>query len=230
MKLNKKFKSDDQLVDLIKRDYNILSILSRFSIPLGFGNKTIGQVCRQASIETDVFLLVVNFLISGKIDDAAMARVPVTGIVDFLQNSHDFFMGYKFGHIRRNLLEALDDYHSDINPSIVKFYDDFINQVKIHFNYEETKVFPYIRRLDTGAKSRYSIEIFRRHHEEVVFKLTELKNIILRYYPTAIPNKMYDVLIDIYNCEEDLESHSRIENDILIPMVERIERQKNTVR
>jgi hypothetical protein len=30
---------------------------------------------------------------------------------------------------------------------------------------------------------------------------------------------MYDVLVDLYNAEEDLESHSEIENHILIPLI-----------
>lgn len=36
---------------------------------------------------------------------------------------------------------------------------------------------------------------------------------------------MYDVLVDIYNCEEDLASHSDIENNLLIPMVSALEKK-----
>ena len=34
---------------------------------------------------------------------------------------------------------------------------------------------------------------------------------------------MYDVLVDIFTCEEDLNSHTDIENHILIPMISAIE-------
>ncbi len=37
---------------------------------------------------------------------------------------------------------------------------------------------------------------------------------------------MYDVLVDICNCEEDLDSHATIENTVLIPIVGRLEEQK----
>ena len=36
---------------------------------------------------------------------------------------------------------------------------------------------------------------------------------------------MYDVLVDIYNCEEDLATHSDIENNLLIPMVYDLEKK-----
>ena len=77
-----------------------------------------------------------------------------------------------------------------------------------------------------GEISSYNINIFRRRHDEIAEKLSELKNIILRFYPTSMPNKMYDVLVDLYNAEEDLDSHADIENLILIPLIASIENRK----
>ncbi len=77
-----------------------------------------------------------------------------------------------------------------------------------------------------GEKSNYSIHTFQRNHDEVGEKLSELKNIILRFYTTSMPNRMYDVLVDIYNAEEDLDTHKDIENHILIPLVTMIELQQ----
>ena len=100
--------------------------------------------------------------------------------------------------------------------------------MKKHFDYEEQNVWPYIRDLRSGtSQSAYHIDIFIKHHEEIGEKLSDLKNIILRYYSTSMPNKMYDALVDIYNCEEDLNSHHDIENHILIPMVAAIEHREN---
>ena len=48
----------------------------------------------------------------------------------------------------------------------------------------------------------------------------------MRFYVTDRPDLMYDVLVDLYNVEEDLEKHSSIENHILVPMVTAIENKK----
>lgn len=218
------FSAADSVIDLINEDFNILPVLSRFSIPLGFGSKTIGEVCDDAGINKDVFLLVVNFILSGRI--SGINTDYVAGLVDFLQNSHDYFLRFKFPHIKSNLLNALDKHHSDINPAITHFFDDYITQVRDHFEYEEKIVFPYVRGLAAGKfNDSYSIERFRRHHEKISTKLSELKNIILRYYTTSVPNLMYDVLVDLYNCQEDLENHNDIENSILIPTTAALEMQ-----
>lgn len=216
--------SADTMVSLVERDFNIIPILSRFSIPLGFGNMTIGEVCSQSSIDTDTFLLIVNFILSGKLPSVSPTVKAAIGIVDFLHNSHNYFLQYKFPHIRANLLNALDATHDDINPAIISFFDQYVEQVRRHFDYEETNVWPYIHSLGNQASGgRYNIETFRKHHDEVGEKLSDLKNIILRYYSTSKPNRMYDVLVDIFTCEEDLNSHTDIENHILIPMISAIE-------
>ena len=39
---------------------------------------------------------------------------------------------------------------------------------------------------------------------------------------------MYDVLVDIYDVEDDLDSHSLIENNILVPLVASLEKNCRT--
>lgn len=210
---------DDVIIDIINDDYTILPLLSRFSIPLGLGNETLNDVCRRNDIDVKALLLVLNYIRTGIIDSSYISVVSPLEVVRFLKNSHDYFINYKFGHIRKNLIAALELETNPTNNLILKFFDSFVKKVEDHFRYEENTVFPYVESLVDGKKSAYTIEIFERHHEEVVDALAELKNIILRYYRTTAPNLMYDVLVDIYNCEEDLASHSDIENNLLIPMV-----------
>lgn len=216
---------DDVIIDIINDDYTILPLLSRFSIPLGLGNETLNDVCRRNDIDVKALLLVLNYIRTGIIDSSYISVVSPLEVVKFLKNSHDYFINYKFGHIRKNLIAALDLETNPTNNLILKFFDSFVKKVEDHFRYEENTVFPYVENLVDGKESAYTIEIFERHHEEVVDALAELKNIILRYYRTTAPNLMYDVLVDIYNCEEDLASHSDIENNLLIPMVYDLERK-----
>lgn len=216
---------DDVIIDIINDDYTILPLLSRFSIPLGVGNETLDDVCRRDAIDVKALLLVLNYIRTGIIDSSYINVVSPLEVVRFLKNSHDYFINYKFGHIRKNLIGALDLESNSTNGLILKFFDTFVKKVEEHFQYEERKVFPYVEALVNGMKSAYTIEIFERHHEEVGGALAELKNIILRYYRTTVPNLMYDVLVDIYNCEEDLATHSDIENNLLIPMVYDLEKK-----
>lgn len=228
MKVSRRFSKRDSVADLVASDYNIIPLLSRFNIPLGFANKSIETVCCDAGIDFNLFLLIVNFTLTGELDNSLIEKVAPGQVVDFLHNSHDYFLGYKIPHIRGNLISALDASHSDINPMIIAFFNDFVAHLEAHFSYEENTVFPYIKALvNNNFTGEYSIDVFRNHHDEVTESLTELKSLILRYYTTSIPNLIYDVLVDICNAEEDLNSHSAIENSILIPLVYNLEQSSN---
>ena len=220
------FNANDSIMDLIGEDFNILPVLSRFSIPLGFGYKTIAEVCSEHNIDERMFLLIVNFMFTGHIDIDSLGVEDVCSLIDYLHNSHEYYLGFKYPHIRANLINSLDEEHSDINPAIIRFFDEYVEQVSFHFRYEEETVFPYIRRLAEGnLNGEYNIEVFGKNHEEISDRLSELKNIILRFYTTSMPDKMYDALVDIFNVEEDLGLHTDIENQILIPLVTAVERR-----
>lgn len=225
MKYYHSFTERDSLLELVSENYNIIPVLSRFSIPLGFGNRSIGKVCKSQGIDCELFLTIINFILTGSLEYSRIGMISPLSLVDFLKRSHEYFIDYKFPHIRANLVAALDEHHSDVNPSIIAFYDNFVDNVLAHFRYEEDNLFPYIRGLVNGEVSDdYNISVFRRQHVEVSESLNELKNIILQFYNTDVPNRMYDVLVDIYNCEEDLDTHADIENHVLIPLITQLEK------
>ena len=57
-----KYKETDKMSDLICENYPMVLVMSRFGIDLGFGEKNIGDVCRQNEVDCCTFLTVVNFL------------------------------------------------------------------------------------------------------------------------------------------------------------------------
>ena len=59
------YEPDDKMILLIKDNYSILQTLSAFGISLGFGYKTVRDVCESQSVDTYTFLAVVNFAING---------------------------------------------------------------------------------------------------------------------------------------------------------------------
>ena len=57
-----KYQETDKMSDLICENYPMVLVMSRFGIALGFGEKNIGEVCRQNEVDAGTFLTVVNFL------------------------------------------------------------------------------------------------------------------------------------------------------------------------
>ena len=113
--------------------------------------------------------------------------------------------------------------------AILRFFDEYVAEVHKHMDYEEHKVFPYVEALLAGERPEgYSIDVFRRHHDQVEAKLAELKRIIIRYYPSGSTNELNGVLFDIFTCERDLASHNDIEDRLFIPAIKRLEEAGET--
>ena len=105
----------------------------------------------------------------------------------------------------------------------MRFFDEYVAEVQRHMTYEEQTVFPYVESLLSGEKNAaYSIDIFRRQHDQVEAKLRELKNIIIKNYPSGGTNELNGVLFDIFTCEQELASHTAVEAEIYHPAVERL--------
>lgn len=222
-----KYNASDRMNDLVCENYPILLVMSRFGIALGFGDKTIGQVCEQSGVDTETFLTVVNLLLDEDCSPRAEDYVfSIDALVSYLHNSHDYFLGFRLPAIRNKLVEAIDC-RSDVAQAILRFYDQYVEEVQKHMKYEERVVFPYVRALlEGGDCGEYSIEIFRSRHDQVEARLNELKNIIIKYYPADSGNELNSVLFDIFTCARDLASHNYIEDHLFVPSIVELEHQK----
>lgn len=218
------YTGDDRMCDLVSDRFAVLQVMSRFGIALGFGDKTIAEVCEEHRVDTATFLAVVNMLLGGSYHSAhSVPELSVRALTDYLHNSHGYFLEFRLPAIRRKLIEAIDYAHNDVSFAIMRFFDEYVAEVQRHMDYEEQTVFPYVEGLLEGRVSdSYSIDDFRRRHDQVDAKLRELKNIIIKYYPSGSTNELNGVLFDIFTCEQELASHNAVEDDLFIPAVERL--------
>ena len=56
------YKPTDKMGDLICENYALLQVMSRFGISLGFGDKSVQEVCDMNQVDSNTFLIVVNFM------------------------------------------------------------------------------------------------------------------------------------------------------------------------
>lgn len=203
----------------------LLMALSRFNIPLGFGDETIEEVCRDAGVDEDTFLAVAS-LISGR--RLPLRPVSLPTLMAYLRSAHTYFIDYHLPQIRRKLIDAINYSSGEaVALVILRFFDDYVAEVRNHMEHENTEVFTYVDRLLAGSRdSDYSIDRFLSTHEPIATKLHELKDIFICHYHGrgADINRLNSVLFDIINCETDLMSHCEVENRIFVPAVRELER------
>lgn len=227
MKNQKMYEADDKMISIIRDNYNILQSLGSFGINLGFGDKTVREVCEEQNVDTYTFLAVVNFTINGYKEYDTADRLSLSTLLHYLKASHAYYIDFQLPFIRKELVEALDE-KDNLARLILKLYDDYAHSITNHMKYEEKMVFPYVQALiDGNANDTFDIETFSKHHIQVDQKLKELKSIIIKYLPSdgLHNNQLSATLYDIYNNEEWLTHHSEVEEEIFIPAVRNEERK-----
>ena len=223
------YRPTDKMSDLICDNYSLLMVMSRFGLSLGFGEKSVKEVCEAQEVDCDTFLAVVNFINNPTEKHAADEPVACspTALMNYLKRAHHYFLNFSLPAIRRKLIEAIDCSHDDeVAFLILKFYDDYAKEVRRHMEYENLSVFTYVENLLQGRLCEdFNIATFASKHSQVEVKLTELKNIIIKYYQAKENDLLNAVLFDIFNCEQDLASHCKVEDCLFVPLVKRMEKE-----
>jgi regulator of cell morphogenesis and NO signaling len=233
MKRMKLYEADDKMIDLISDNYSMLQGLGAFGIRLGFGDKTVSEVCSEQGVDCYTFLTVVNFLINGYAPKETDNSISVTTLLGYLRASHRYFLDFQLPTIRKKLEESLrkDEQAAALPSLILRLYDEYAHDIRQHMKYEEKTLFPYVEALLLGEqKPNYNVDTFARHHSDTTGKFQELKNIIIKYLPHdgLANNQLTATLYDIYNNEEWLLNHSNVEEVLFVPAIRILEQQLKT--
>ncbi|MCF6183014.1 MAG: hemerythrin domain-containing protein [Bacteroidales bacterium] len=226
--------------DVILQNYHLIPIISRFGIKFGFGDKNVEQICKQYGIHTDFFLEIVNAFNDKDYNPYEKLRnMSLSLTVSYLLKSHYYYNKVKLPFIE-NLIDSLEWEEEDNvkNKNVLKkFFSQYRKEVTEHTANEETEIYPYVLELEqnynnTGKTASSlleklktkSIKDYAETHDELNSSLLDLKNIIIKYLqPAKNQDVTEQILIEIFKLEKDLTDHTELENNVVIPVAERME-------
>ena len=221
------FSSESRLSDLITAHPSLLTLLTRLGISLGFGDRSIQDVCEESGVDTAFFLLICNVYTFNNYvpSTAAILGTDMTGLVPYLERSHKYYVDKRLPHIESHLDAIAQKLNGRIGQVFISFFKEYKCEVVDHFVHEEKDVFPHIRALMNGERdSTYLIGEIVRTHSDIEGKLDDLLNIVFKYLPPQVDDdNVLDVVYDILRLSEDLKKHTFIEERIMVPMVMHLE-------
>jgi len=225
----KNISPDTRMADLLRSNLNLLFVLNQFSLPMGFGDKTIREVCEKNQVDTDSFLIMLQFHGNpDKPDLQKLNQLNTDTILNYLKNSHTYFLNYRLPTIREQFEKALPS--GSTCKTILSYFDEYEHEVREHMNYENTVFFPYVQNLLYGIEqNNYSVNVFESRHNNIEEKLDDLINLLIKYLPTEGNYfVLADVLEDIKSCHRDLNLHTLLEDEILVPKIHKLEKNVHT--
>lgn len=225
-----------KLADVIHSNYLLIPIIGRFGIELGFGNKTVKEICDEKNLEHLFFLEILNsYHNSDYFAENLFERYPLALIISYLRNTHHYYRTIKIPELEEmveQFLHSSSNENKSNNELIANFFNDYKQELVRHLHQEDDHLFPYTTELEEALRlGQYSSKLISKikanhtqhndeDHNHLEEKLFDLKNLIIKFLP---PVKRGDILekllIELFRLENDLNDHSRIEDKVLIPKV-----------
>lgn len=229
-----------KLVDLIHKNYVLIKVLNRFGISLGFGDKTIDDICKEKNIDTGFFLEIINsYLDPDYFPKEHLRSFPLQLIVDYLTRTHHEYIYKTIPRIENLISQIAQTCYTNQEHGylLTRFFKEYREELFRHIDREDSKVFPYalcvekmfLHKSEESCREiirQYSMDIYKNEHDDIEEKLFDLKNIIIKYLPSpSQPDLCYEILSELFNLESDMNDHSRIEEKVLIPKVQAMENE-----
>ncbi len=235
---------DMKMADVIHLNHHLLHVINRFGIQLGFGDSSVEKVCHDYKANLDFFLEIVNTYHDPTYFPVGhLQKFPASMLIDYLQKTHQYYLEVKIPEIEAYIQSLIEDVAIEANHLYLlkDFFDNYKNELVAHINKEEQRVYPYALSLekmlakknplpvDEAVRESYSIHEYEEDHDDVESKLFDLKNIIIKYLPSPVESKKFNIILhELFELEKDLNNHGHIEDLILIPIVERMEAELET--
>lgn len=211
------YKGSDKICDLMSHEEDAIQIISRFGLEMGVGEQTIDEVCAAHDVHTSTFLAIVNYKVFR--EKALPADIDVPTLQRYLKNAHNYFLNFRLPRLRRSLIEALlpADPTTKIPGLILRCYDEFVDEIRTHIEHENAGLY----------------DEHEHDDQRITDKLTEIKNLIIKYYPTqptstegTVTYTLISVMSDLWHTEQDFQDHCAIEDEILCPSMMKVKESK----
>ena len=240
--MNKSPLQNKRIADLVDQDNVRAHVLYYFGIKFyEYSEQTLEQVCKKLGLRLDKVIAElespgVNFQEA----ELPLFSYPIDLIMEYLKHAHFLFIKHKLPYLGR-LIENFKANHpeylgveKDLKTLFPLFLEDFIH----HIYEEEDTLFKYIKALERASHGRYNpsrlyqmmekhaVQRFAMEHEAHDDEMEGIRKITRDYHLTKdAPLHIKVIYSELISFEKSLQTHARIENEILFPKAMTLENQ-----
>ena len=203
-----------KMAEMIASNYDLILMLPRFGIPLGFGEKSVKEVCRYCGVDDHFFLTVCNIYTFDdyRPDDEEVSRIDNRLVAEHLRASHRYYLEERLPHLQHHL-DHITEKAGQSGEILRKYYADYCREVCEHVRKEEKNLDQILSNASTHSLSHYM-----QSHDNIRDRLNDLTQIIYKYLPgERLNEEMMELVFDILQLSRDLEKHAMIEELLLVP-------------
>ena len=145
--------SETKLCDVILDEPSVITVINRFGIALGVGDKSVKEICRQKGIDTNFFLTILNaYIYESFFPENGFDSFGAQEIIGYLEKTNQSYLRYQLPNIERHFKALID--HSDKNnnlPLLLNLYNEVKDEMHKRIDNDNRHWFAEILRHEKGV-------------------------------------------------------------------------------
>lgn len=218
---------------VVREDYQKASVFKHHQIDFCCnGNRTIGEACESADIDTEQVLRELNTSTSDNKGNVDYSSWPLDLLVSYIVKKHHRFVEEKITEIKPYLAKIVK-VHGKQHPELLEVQELFLasaGELTQHMKKEELILFPFIEKMVESQLSGKAlappnfqtvenpISMMQEEHDNEGERFRRIAELTNNYTPPADACNTYRVTFALLKeFEDDLHEHIHLENNILFP-------------
>lgn len=219
MEANRKSKINE----LLEQNFQVLNLMRRLGMSDCVGDCSLEDACNGNDICPESFILLYYACTdtSFQPSEKQLREARIKDIIRYLHNSHEYYQNTALAALSNSLAKLIEPCSDKLKTVIRRFFNDYEEELRKHFEHEEGHVISYIDSLLEGhPEEDHDIDHIDDCHDSISEKISDLKSLVLNSLPKGFDGETrLQTLYQISELQFDLDRHSFVEDNILVPMV-----------
>ncbi len=226
---------------MVAEDYRIAQVFKNHKIDFCCqGNRSIKEVAEKHRLEADTLLQEIGQAQQQpNNDNIDFKSWPIDLLADYIEKKHHRYVEERIP-VLKQYLDKLCKVHGERHPELLEINEHFIasaGELAMHMKKEELILFPWVRQMVKARQQneplgkphfgsvQNPISTMMQEHDNEGERFRKIAALSNQYTPPADGCSTYQVGFSLLQeFEEDLHRHIHLENNILFPKAEALEK------
>jgi iron-sulfur cluster repair protein YtfE (RIC family) len=216
--------TDTKLCDIVINDPSIVTVLNRFDIALGVGDKTVAKICQEKNLDKDFFTTILNTYINEEyFPEKILSSFSAKKIIDYLNKTNSYYEQFQIPNIESHfhLLISKSDTQNSNLELLRAFFFEVKHELLMRIADDRTRWFPEVIAQEKNSELTSDTPVceFNEGPDSIEDKINDLINMFVIHLTGDYDlNLGHAVLFAIFSLKKDIKQNNRIRNRILRPI------------
>jgi regulator of cell morphogenesis and NO signaling len=228
--------------EYVADDFRTAAIFNKYGIDFCCkGHKSIDEVCQAKGLDLNILIEEIETLSNSSNGDGINFKSwPLDLLIDYIEKKHHRYVEDKIP-VLLQFLNKLSKVHGDRHPELLQInqlFTESAGDLTQHMKKEELILFPFIKRMVNVSMNQEPfilppfgtvdnpIAMMHHEHDTEGERFRKIQELTSNYTPPQDACNTYKVTFAMLEeFEQDLHKHIHLENNILFPAAQELERK-----